>query len=216
MKTNIPAVISPRALAASLERDPSIRLLDVRTGAEFARGHVSGACNVPLDRLGTYAAELREVREPIVLVCRSGARARTAQELLRAAGMRNLHLLEGGMLAWGQERLPVRGRALSMRQVLGRVAGIAGVVAAVLYSRTSPLTAVVLAFLGLRMALGHSVLPCAAAGTCAVPGADTRAHVRALVDGTCMDADDEPDAAARAALSGAAESARVGKHGSAH
>ena len=190
MKTNLPAVIAPSALAASLERDPSIRLLDVRTVAEFERAHVSGSYNVPLDRLPTYAAEVRDVREPVVLVCRSGARARTAQELLRQQGMRNLHLLEGGILAWRHERLPVRSRPLSTSQVVRRIAGIACVVAGMLYARTSPLTAILLAFFGLRMALGQPVLPCAAAGTCAAPGSGTDAHVRALVDGTSMDVDE--------------------------
>lgn len=190
MKTKIPAVIAPRALADSLERDPSIRLLDVRTVGEFERGHLRGSCNVPLDRLATYAAEVREVREPVVLVCRSGARARSAQELLRHAGMRNLHLLEGGMLAWRREHLPVISRPLSMSQLIRRVAGIGLLVVGLLYARTNPLTAAVLAFLGLRMALGPPVLPCATAGTCAVPGTDTASHVRAFVDGTSMDVDD--------------------------
>lgn len=190
MKTNLPAVIAPSALAASLERDPSIRLLDVRTVAEFERAHVSGSYNVPLDRLATHAAEVSSVREAVVLVCRSGARARTAQELLRHAGMRNLHLLEGGMVAWRHEGLPVRSRPLTMIQVVRRMAGIACVVVGMLYARTSPLTAILLAFFGLRVALGQPVLPCAAAGTCAIPGSGTDAHVRALVDGARMDVDE--------------------------
>lgn len=189
MKSNIPATLAPRALADALERDPSIRLLDVRTSAEFERGHVPGSCNVPLDRLATHTADLGAIGDPVVLVCRSGARARSAQELLRNAGMRNLHLLEGGMLAWRQAGLPVLGKPLSLNQILRRVAGIAGIVVGLLYARTNPLTAFLFAFLGLRMALGQPLLPCAMAGTCAVPGADTHAHVRALVNGTSTDAE---------------------------
>ena len=34
-----------------LTEDPSVRLLDVRTPAEFENGHIDGAYNVPLDQL---------------------------------------------------------------------------------------------------------------------------------------------------------------------
>lgn len=187
VKTKMPQVIGPRALVAALERDPSIRLLDVRTTAEFQRSHLRGSCNVPLGQLAAYAEEVRQVLDPIVLVCRSGARARVAEEQLRRAGMRNLHLLEGGMLAWRGERLPVESRPLSVARLVGRGVGIAGVILGLLYARTNPLLAIMLAFLGLRMALGQPVLPCAAAGTCAVAGADTGAQVRALIAGVATD-----------------------------
>src|SRR5678815_3704528 len=82
----LPPVIAPADLASLLLEHPETRLLDVRTPAEFETEHIAGAYNVPLDTLGEHAAEIRSaVAEPIVLVCRSGQRARKAEEALAAA-----------------------------------------------------------------------------------------------------------------------------------
>jgi rhodanese-related sulfurtransferase len=128
-----------RVDAATLERllseDADIRVLDVRTPAEFGSVHIPGAYNVPLDTLAEHAAELeRHVTEPVMLVCRSGTRASQACDKLATTGMANLHILDGGMQSWDDGRRPVRrGRQRwdlerQVRLVAGSlvVAGIAG------------------------------------------------------------------------------------------
>ena len=128
-----------RVDAATLERllseDSDIRVLDVRTPAEFGSAHIPGAYNVPLDTLAEHAAELeRHVTEPIMLVCRSGTRASQACDKLATTGMANLHILDGGMQSWDDGRRPVRrGRQRwdlerQVRLVAGSLvlAGIAG------------------------------------------------------------------------------------------
>jgi rhodanese-related sulfurtransferase len=86
-----------------------VRVLDVRSPAEFESAHIPGAYNVPLGSLGEHAAELqRHVREPVVLVCQSGLRASQACAKLAASGMENLRILSGGMRAWDDGRRPVR------------------------------------------------------------------------------------------------------------
>ncbi|MGZ8492190.1 MAG: rhodanese-like domain-containing protein, partial [Gemmatirosa sp.] len=102
-------VLSPAELARLLRDHPETRLLDVRTPGEFEAEHIAGAYNVPLDTLGEHGPEIRAaVAEPVVLVCRSGQRARKAEAALTAAGMTNLHVLEGGMSAWTAAAQPVR------------------------------------------------------------------------------------------------------------
>lgn len=91
--------------AATLEtwlRDGTdMKVLDVRSPAEFEGVHIPGAYNVPLDTLGEHAAEIqRHVEEPVVLVCRSGMRASQAEQRLAAAGMGNVRVLDGGIMAW--------------------------------------------------------------------------------------------------------------------
>jgi rhodanese-related sulfurtransferase len=109
MNVTAPPVIRPAELVRLRAERPEIRLLDVRTPAEFETEHVVGAYNVPLDTLAEHGAEIRAgVADPVVLICRSGQRARKAEEALRTAGMRNLHLLDGGMAAWTAAGLPVR------------------------------------------------------------------------------------------------------------
>jgi rhodanese-related sulfurtransferase len=82
--------------------DPDIRILDVRTGGEFASVHIPGSYNVPLDTLAEHTRDLADVTHPVVLVCQSGGRASQAHERLATAGKQALHILDGGMNAWQQ------------------------------------------------------------------------------------------------------------------
>lgn len=184
--SRLPQLLAPDALIAARQRRPAIRLLDVRTPVEFSGGHIAGSYNVPLDRLGAHAGELRAVGAPIVLVCRSGARARSAERMLGGAGVRDLHILDGGVLAWrgsgGQLERAAGAAAASLRRILG----MAGVAAAfILLGRGYPIAALLLGVAGLRTAFGLPLLPCAVAGGCATgAGDDAAAAVRACVAGT--------------------------------
>lgn len=60
-------------------------ILDVRTPAEFAQGHVKGAVNVPLDQLQRSTAKVPKGK-PVITCCRSGARSGMAEGILRKAG----------------------------------------------------------------------------------------------------------------------------------
>lgn len=83
-----------------LQEDPSIRILDVRTGGEFESAHIPGSYNVPLDTLGEHAREFANTDATVVLVCQSGARAAQAQTKLEGHGKTGMLLLDGGMNAW--------------------------------------------------------------------------------------------------------------------
>ena len=93
-------VIKVADLQLILSQEPSIRVLDVRTGGEFESVHIPGSYNVPLDTLAEHADDLADVEHPVVLVCQTGGRATTAHGALRVAGKQQLHILEGGMQAW--------------------------------------------------------------------------------------------------------------------
>ena len=93
-------VIGVATMRQLLHDDPSLRILDVRTGGEFETVHIPGSYNVPLDTLAEHAADLADVEHAVVLVCQSGGRATQAHGTLRDAGKLRLHILEGGMTAW--------------------------------------------------------------------------------------------------------------------
>jgi len=98
-----------------------VRLIDVRTPAEFGEVHIAGSTLMPLDRL-----DPAEITGPAVLVCRSGKRAEQARQKLAAAGCEHLAVLEGGVTAWEQAGLPVqRGKAvLSLERQVRIAAGL--------------------------------------------------------------------------------------------
>lgn len=75
-------------------------LLDVRTPGEFARGHIEGARNIPIDSLGARLADLGPPASTTVVVyCQTGARSTRAARTLRDAGFTSVHNL-GPMSAW--------------------------------------------------------------------------------------------------------------------
>ena len=70
---------------ASLPRDGSVILLDVRTPAEYAQGHIPGSVHIPLDELRARMDEL-DKSKPIYVNCRSGQRSYFACCLLSQYG----------------------------------------------------------------------------------------------------------------------------------
>ena len=95
-----PDSIQTSDLDRLLGEDPHLRVIDVRTGGEFAAVHIPGAHNVPLDTLGEHLRDLADLETAVVLVCQSGARSRRAHEQLAGAGKQHLRTLDGGMNAW--------------------------------------------------------------------------------------------------------------------
>ena len=63
-----------------------VRVLDVRSAAEYAEGHLPQAVNVPLDTLDTWLKQQPNKQEPFVLYCGAGMRAQKGCDILRANG----------------------------------------------------------------------------------------------------------------------------------
>ncbi len=97
--------MSPLELAATAPRP---RIIDVRAPEEFTGelGHIPGAELVPLATL-EERAESWNKDEPLVVVCRSGARSARAAGTLAAAGFTRVANLSGGTLAHVAAGLPV-------------------------------------------------------------------------------------------------------------
>lgn len=96
-----PATIDSQNLSDRLGSVAPPRVLDVRTPGEFDTAHIAGAYNVPLDLLREHRDEIiKHLDDEVVLVCRSGQRAAQAEETLRNAGLCNVRILDGGIVAW--------------------------------------------------------------------------------------------------------------------
>lgn len=68
-----------------LPRDGSATLLDVRTPAEYAKGHVEGFVNIPVDELREHIDELEKTK-PVYVICQSGLRSYIACRILTGNG----------------------------------------------------------------------------------------------------------------------------------
>ncbi len=184
-------VLTPAQAAETLATIPGVRLLDVRTPGEYETAHISGAYNVPLDTLSEHAREVREVRDPVILVCQSGQRARQAEGALRHAGMANLHVLEGGVNGWLAAGQPVvRGpERVSLERQVRIVAGGLAAVGGALALAVSPWFALLPAFIGSGLVISGVTNTCTMGLLLArlpynrTTGCDVPAMVRAFTSG---------------------------------
>ncbi len=82
-------------------------LVDVREIDEYQQVRIPGATLMPLSTLGETFRHLPKDR-PVVLYCRSGSRSGNAvAALTHQAGFANVHNLEGGIVEWYEEGLPI-------------------------------------------------------------------------------------------------------------
>jgi rhodanese-related sulfurtransferase len=61
-------------------------LVDVRTPAEFAEGHVNGSVNIPLDNVVSELPKFKN-KKNIIVFCRSGNRSGQAKSILEQNGI---------------------------------------------------------------------------------------------------------------------------------
>lgn len=81
-------------------------VLDVRDPGEYGAGHILGAKNVPLSRLGDAEVVKRKDR-PVIVYCEGGERSSKAIAVLKKQGFTRAVNLTGGLKAWQQAGLPV-------------------------------------------------------------------------------------------------------------
>jgi rhodanese-related sulfurtransferase len=80
--------------------------VDTRDAAAFGRAHLPGAVNLPIEEIESRLAELHMLTGQPVLYCRSGERTKELSAKLAEQGM-PVAFLEGGLLGWEAEGLPV-------------------------------------------------------------------------------------------------------------
>jgi rhodanese-related sulfurtransferase len=90
--------ITPARLLDLIDRGDAPCIVDVRTRAEFAAGHVPGAVNVPAGEAWSSASALPG--GAVVVYCGHGPRAWFAAIGLRRRGIRTIVYLRGHWAAW--------------------------------------------------------------------------------------------------------------------
>jgi rhodanese-related sulfurtransferase len=103
-----PSWIDPVVLAARIEGEAALLVLDVRGPDEFTGplGHIEQAKNLPVNELPMHLSDLVRESRPVVVVCKTDRRSAMAAQQLQQAGMADVSVLRGGMERWRALGLP--------------------------------------------------------------------------------------------------------------
>jgi rhodanese-related sulfurtransferase len=100
--------ISPMQ-ATTLSNHDNALFLDVREVAEYRQGHLLEVLHIPLGQLSSQLQKLEAYKDrPIIAYCRSGARSAQACEILVKAGFQSVYNLNGGIMEWQSQGLPIQ------------------------------------------------------------------------------------------------------------
>ena len=96
--------ITAQAAREKMLSGAPLRIVDVRTPAEFAQGHIPQAVNVPLDSIeaGKIPFIMADKTATYLIYCRSGRRSEAAASILANRGWQSVYNF-GGILDWPYE-----------------------------------------------------------------------------------------------------------------
>ena len=94
------------AEVAQLLAGGAVIAIDTRDAAAYGRAHLPHAVNMPLETLESRLAELHMLTGQPVLYCRGGDKTKELAEKLAEQGV-PVAFLEGGLLGWEAEGLPI-------------------------------------------------------------------------------------------------------------
>jgi rhodanese-related sulfurtransferase len=102
-----PKALSSQMLTDMVNRENGV-VIDVRPKADFKKGHIHGAINIPLSTLKDKVKDLEKYQNtPIIMVCANGISVAGACSTLKKSGLQQVHKLAGGMSSWVGDNLPV-------------------------------------------------------------------------------------------------------------
>lgn len=97
--------ITVAELQARLQQG-GVRLIDVRTDAEMARGKIPQGEPLPLHVLPLRIAEM-DRSATTIFYCQMGGRSGQAAAFAAASGFADVYNLQGGITAWAHAGLPI-------------------------------------------------------------------------------------------------------------
>lgn len=100
-------LVSPKEMKQLIQMS-RVQLIDVRTPEEYESGHMINANNLNFfDE--AFEKELDQLDKdiPVCVYCKSGGRSAKASEILRKKGFKTVYDLDGGIIGWEKEGMPV-------------------------------------------------------------------------------------------------------------
>ncbi|MCF6214010.1 MAG: rhodanese-like domain-containing protein [Flavobacteriaceae bacterium] len=99
--------IEPPILVNAL-KNANIQLVDVRTPSEFKSGHIEKSINMNYyDQDFSKQVLILDKNKPVYVYCRSGVRSKYSSEIFKNLGFKKIYNLQGGILNWSTNKLPL-------------------------------------------------------------------------------------------------------------
>ncbi|MBL4712623.1 MAG: rhodanese-like domain-containing protein [Gammaproteobacteria bacterium] len=101
-------LLSPSMAIRLMNNDDDALILDIRTAAEYKKGHIKGAKNVPMNELSASMKNYSKHKDkPVLIYCNTGNTATRAIKTLKKADFEQVSNLEGGIAAWKEANMPL-------------------------------------------------------------------------------------------------------------
>ena len=103
------ADVNPAKALDIIKNNKNVMIIDVRTPGEYNEGHFEGAINLDYNG-GVFKEKISgyDKNNAYVLFCRSGRRSKAALDIMKELGFKEVYNIEGGMLKWNEEKLPLK------------------------------------------------------------------------------------------------------------
>ena len=100
-------MVGPQQATELINREDGV-VVDVRPMADFNKGHIIRAINIPMSGFQNQLGQVEKYKKkPIIVACRSGAQSSLACKQLQRNGFERVYNLKGGILAWQSKNLPM-------------------------------------------------------------------------------------------------------------
>ena len=107
-QANKGSYLSPSKATRLMNNHSDALILDVRAAADFKKGHIKGAKNIPLsDFAGSIEKLTADKDKPVLVYCNSGNNVTRAIKMLKKAVFQLVNNLDGGIAAWREANMPL-------------------------------------------------------------------------------------------------------------
>jgi rhodanese-related sulfurtransferase len=106
---NMPAntyKITSKELQALIDKGEKMQIVDLRSAADFAKGHVKGAINIPFAEVNKHFSEFAKDK-PVFVYCYTGQTAGQTVAVLNVLGVNARSVHAGFDLGWTVDKMPV-------------------------------------------------------------------------------------------------------------
>ena len=92
----------------NLTNQDKVKLIDLRSTADFDDGHITGSINIPYANPDDRVHEIKKYEGiSLVLICETGSQSANAGEKLQNLGYKETLILSGGINNWRMDNLPL-------------------------------------------------------------------------------------------------------------